>query len=376
MNIKSYGEFINESKYFIYQTTFKVYDLLETRIYKKSQIKKWMRMYDFDEYAHCVLVSDKKPSTDKDKFLVIPRSQIRIKNVSFFDSDIKKHLGYCPQDSKIIAADGQEVFLYIFKKNSNEANRARQLHGFIYEADIRRYNGLQKYGKTHKWDAEGGMDRTYLTRKASGGKKIELWHKSQYHSLLEKDPVSGLDEVIWSPKEGDYKFDYYPHDFSESRNWSIKCMKLGSDIDMGDFKRISGLEMVGDRLKIDYTSAEYFILAVGFHNGIDKKNIIEEYIVLMPVKTWKSYLPDIQGRILEFEQMYKELLSHRLKGDRLEEQENAWLQFRIKYRKLAESSIIKLRFKRDSKGQLRIQSAVSFNDFKSKILQNTHIKIS
>jgi hypothetical protein len=133
--------------------------------------------------------------------------------------------------------------------------------------------------------------------------------------------------------------------------------------------------MVGDRLKIRETTAEYFILAVGFHDGIDKKNIVEEYLVLMPVKVWESYLPDIWSKTSEFEQMYKELLSHRLKGERSDEQEEAWLQFRIKYRKLAESSTVKLRFKRDSKGQLRIQSAISFNDFKTKILQNPHIKI-
>jgi len=348
---------------------------MDRKIYKKSQIKKWMRMYDFDEYAHCVLVSDKKPPLEKGKFLQIPKSALRIKNVNFFDSDIKKHQGYMPEDSKVVTSNGQEVFLYIFKKNSNEANRARQLHGFIYEGDVRRYNGLQRFGKTHKWDAEGGMDKTYLTWRADSGKKIELWDKSQYHSLLEKDPVSGVDEVIWSPKEGDVKFDYYPDSFSEPRNWSIKCMKIGTDVEMGDFKRIAGLELVGDRLKIKETTAEYFILAVGFHNGIDKKNIVEEYLVLMPVKVWESYLPDIWSKTSEFEQMYKELSSHRLKGERSDEQEEAWLQFRIKYRKLAESSTVKLRFKRDSKGQLRIQSAISFSDFKTKILQHPHIKI-
>jgi hypothetical protein len=376
MNIKSYSQFINEAKLYIYHTTFKVYDLLESSLYKKSKIKKWMRMYDFDKYAHCVFVSESKPPVDRDKFIHMPKAALRIKNVSFFDSDIKKHQGYMPEDSKIMTTDGQEVYLYIFKKNSNEANRARQLHGFIYEGDIRRYNGLQRFGKTHKWDAEGGMDKTYLKWRADSGKNIELWDKSKYHSLLEKDPVSGIDEVIWSPKENDVKFDYYPDNFSEPRNWSIKCMKIGTDVEMGDFKRISGLEIEGGKLTIKETTAEYFILAVGFHDGIDKKNIVEEYLILMPVKVWESYLPDIWTKKSDFEQMYNELTSHRLKGEGTDEQEEAWLQFRIKYRKLAESSTIKLRFKRDSKGQLRIQSAISYNDFKTKILQNPHIKIS
>ena len=112
MNIKSYSEFINEAKLYIYHTTFKVYDLIERRIYKKSQIKKWMRMYDFDEYAHCVLVSDKKTPLERERILNLPKSALRIKNVSFFDSDIKKHQGYMPEDSKIVTSDGQEVFLY------------------------------------------------------------------------------------------------------------------------------------------------------------------------------------------------------------------------------------------------------------------------
>ena len=58
MNIKSYRQFINEAKLHIYHTTFKVYDLMDRRIYKKSQIKKWMRMYDFDEFAHWDAMND------------------------------------------------------------------------------------------------------------------------------------------------------------------------------------------------------------------------------------------------------------------------------------------------------------------------------
>ena len=152
-------------------------------------------------------------------------------------------------------------------------------------------------------------------------------------------------------------------------------MKAGTDVEMGDFKRISGLEVEDGQLKIKKTTAKYFILAIGFHNGIDKKNIIEEYLILMPLQVWESYLPEMEKNISEFTQMYKDLISHRLKGDRNDISEEAWLQFRINYKKLSENSMIKLRFKRDSKGQLRIQSAISFSDFKNKVLQNPHIKI-
>lgn len=373
MNIKSYNQFINESKLFIYHTTFKVYDLLDRGIYKNSQINKWMKTYDFDQFAHCVFVSKTRPGkSEADRFLKLPKSDLRIKNVVFFDSNIKKHQGYMPEDSKVIVDDNQEVYLYVFKKNSNELNRARQLHGFIYEGDIRRYNGLKRFGKTHKWDAEGGMDKTYLNWRLESGKKVELFESGTYKNLVLKDPVSGLNEIIWS----DFKSKYYPETFSEIRNWSIKCMKLGTDVEMGDFKRISGLTIEDGELKITQSDAEYFMLAVGFHDGIDKKNIVEEYIVLMPTETWKTYLPEIDSKKEDFYKMYKELLLHRLKGIETPEQALAWLEYRVKYKKLSENSIVKLRFKRDSEGQLRIQSAISFNDFKTKILKNPHIKIS
>lgn len=95
----------------------------------------------------------------------------------------------------------------------------------------------------------------------------------------------------------------------------------------------------------------------------------------MPLQVWESYLPEMEKNISEFTQMYKDLISHRLKGDRNDMSEEAWLQFRINYKKLSENSMIKLRFKRDTKGQLRIQSSISFSDFKNKVLQNPHIKI-
>lgn len=376
MIIKNYGEFINEEKLFIYHTTFKIYDLFGKGIYKNSQIKKWMSRYDFDEYAHCVLVTKSIPtSSEEDRYIELPKSDLRIRNVRFFDSDIKKHVGHMPEDSKVEVEDGQEIYLYVFKKNSNEKNRARQLHGFIYEGDIRRYNGLKRYDKTQQWDAEGGMDKTYLIWRAKSGKRVELFEKGTYHDLVKIDPLTGVKELIWSPKDGEQKFDLYPDIFSELRNWSIKCMKLKTDVEMGDFKRISGIELDGGKLRIKKSTTEYFMLAVGFHDGIDKKNIVEEYIVLMPSKVWNTYLPDLVSKKDDFEKMYNELLSHRLKGDRTLEQEAAWLQFRTTYKKLSEENTIKLRFKRDSKGQLRIQSAISYNDFKSKILQNPHIKI-
>jgi thymidylate synthase (FAD) len=97
----------------------------------------------------------------------------------------------------------------------------------------------------------------------------------------------------------------------------------------------------------------------------------EAYKKLLELKV----APELARGVLA-QNMYTELQSHRLKGERTKEGESAWWDFINKYKKLTESSVIKLRFKRDSKGQLRIQSSFSSSDFTSKILKNPHIRIT
>ena len=374
--IKSFNEFINEAKLFIYHKKFKVYNLLQSNIYKKTQIKKWMKMYDFDEWAHCVFVTKNRSSVDVEKNSLVTKSNFDIKNAIYFDSEVTKHKGYMPDDSKLIK-DGDEVYLYIFKKNSNLETRARQIHGFIYEGEVKRLNGLAKLSKTHKWDAEGGLDKNYLTYRLNQGKNIELFNGDKYTSLILQDEVTGFKDINWIGEINGQKISpLFNEQFSGFRNWSIKCMKKNTDIEMGDFKRISGLELTGGELKIKNSNEEYFMLSVGIHDGTAQKNILEEYIILMSLKNWKTYLPNVEDKLEDFQSMYTELQTHRLKGERSKEGESAWWDFINKYKKLTESSVIKLRFKRDSKGQLRIQSSFSSSDFTSKILKNPHIRIT
>jgi hypothetical protein len=374
--IKSFNEFINEAKLFIYHKKFKVYNLLQSDIYKKSQIKKWMKDYNFDDWAHCVFVTKNKSSIDVSKNKLVTKANFDIKNAIYFNSDVEKHKGYMIEDSKLTLGD-DDVYLYVFKKNSNHENRARQIHGFIYEGEVKKLNGLAKLGKTHKWDAEGGLDKNYLTYRLEQGKNVELFDGSKYTTLILKDDVTGFKEINWSGTINNQKISpLFNEDFSAFRNWSIKCMKKNTDIEMGDFKRISGLELTNGELKLKGTNEEYFMLAVGIHDGTQQKNILEEYIILMPIESWKTYLPDVELKLKDFQSMYTELQTHRLKGERSEEGESAWWSFINKYKKLTESSVIKLRFKRDSKGQLRIQSSISSSDFMSKILKNQHIRIN
>ena len=72
--------------------------------------------------------------------------------------------------------------------------------------------------------------------------------------------------------------------------------------------------------------------------------------------------------------MYDELSEHRLIGER-DPEDLKWKEFTAKYSKICKDSILKLRFKRDSKGQLRIQSSISNLSFRNEILKNNHIKI-
>jgi hypothetical protein len=367
MFIKPFGEFINEDKLYIYHTTFKVYDLMDKGIYTNAKIRYWMKKYDFDIFAHCVFVSYSNPPIDKS--IKLPISDIKIKNKVFFDSDVKKHNGYLIEDSKI-ESDGVDVFLYIFKKNSNMNTRARQIHGFIYEGDVRRENGLKRLGKIEKWDAEGGLSKNYLRWRSNQGKMVELFDGGYYHDLVNVD-INGDKNIKWDnvTNNGD------KINFTDYQYWSIKCMKNKTDVELGDFKRISGIDYKDGKVSKISNDVDSFIFSVGFHDGNNRSNIIEEYIILIPISVWRTYLPDISSNVNLLEEMFNNLSKHRLKGSRTDDSEKAWKDYVDKYKKLL-NGVIKLRFKRDSKGQLRIQSAISYNDFKNIILKNKHIRIS
>lgn len=364
--IKKYNKFLNENKLYLFNRKFRVTSLLEARIYPTIKIKRWMKEYNFDEFAHCVLVS-KTPILEKPETKYLLRSTSRdISNINYFNTSTIKYEGYLPEDSKLIIND-QEVYLYIFKKNSNPQNRARQLHGFIYEGDVKNLNGLAKLKKTHKWDAEGGLDKSYLNRRIEQQKQVQYFDGLNYIDLVTLDDVSGFKECAW---------DILPDSFKEHHNWSIKCMANKTDIELGDFKRIAGLEKDGKNIKIVSSNEQHFMMAVGFHDGTSEKKILSEYIIRVPILIWKTFLPDLQLKLSDITNMYNDLSQHKLIGDRTSESEISWQNYTQKYKSLCDGSIIKLRFKRDSKGQLRIQCAMSYNNFINTVLKLPHIKIT
>lgn len=364
--IKKWGRFINENRLFLFNRKSRISYLIDSKIYPTRLINRWMKEYNFDQFAHCVLVS-KGPIVEKPDTKYLLQSTSRdISNINYFNTTTKKYEGYLPEDSKLII-NGQEVYLYIFKKNSNVQNRARQLHGFIYEGDVKNLNGLAKLKKTHKWDAEGGLDKNYLNRRLEQQKQIDFFDGLNYQSLITTDEVSGFNECAWN---------ILPDSFKEHHNWSIKCMANKTDIELGDFKRIAGLEKDGKKIKIINSNEQFFMMAVGFHDGTSEKKILSEYIIRLPISIWKTFLPDLQLKLDDITNMYNELSQHKLVGDRTLDSEIYWQNYTQKYKSICDDVIIKLRFKRDSKGQLRIQCAMSYNNFIGVVLKLPHIKIS
>lgn len=353
--MKKYNNFINEKKMYLYSRKFRLQSLIDENIYDSDEIVEWMSKYKLDNMAQCVFVTEEQVK-DKSK-LNLRLSTIDIHNKNWFDTNTKKYIGYFIEESEM-ELNGEKVYLYVFSKNSNEKLRARQNHGFKYESDVKRLNGLGKTISGHKWDAVGNLDKRFFDDRIDKGKKIEFFDGDKYSGLSWDNLIDDLKKRLY---------------------FSIKCIKNSYEINMGDFLRISGYERVIEnglvKLKKRNTSIENFILNVAFHEGPDK-NILEEYLVLISTSEWEKYLPNIKDNIIEFENMYNELKNYKLIGDRNELSENEWLKYRIKYTKLTINDIIKLRFKRDSKGQLRIQASISFNNFKNEILKNKHIKIS
>lgn len=364
--MKSFSEFLLEKKLYIFQRKFRIDDLVNSNIYPISDVVRWMDIYKFDRLAHAMLVSKSKLNI-KD---VLSTDDIRIssrdiKNTSYFNDDSKGYDGYLIEDS-MIDIGNDIVYLYVFRKNSNLDNRARQVHGFKYEGEIKRLNNLKKLPYVDKWDAKGTLDKSFLEKRMGIDKRVEFFDGNRYITLIEKDDNDV--NII--------NMDILPETYTKNMFWNIKCISNGKSIEMGDFKRISGLRTINNdvTLKND-NSLRFFMLNIGLH---DQNNaIIEEYFIFMPIRLWKQYLPDLSNPeiIADVKTMYNELNIHRLRGDRTEQSERAWRDYTNKYSQLTKDKVIKLRFKRDSKGQLRIQSSINYNDFVNKILKNPHIAI-
>lgn len=124
---------------------------------------------------------------------------------------------------------------------------------------------------------------------------------------------------------------------------SIKTEKLGSDIELGDFRR-------------NAENTQSFYLFVGFWNG-DKTNIQQEEVLFINGDEWHTLFP--QHFIKDFSNMLENISNDRRDDTRwkamIAEQRKKW--------RAETNNYIRPRFKRDHKKQKRIQCAINYNDF-------------
>jgi hypothetical protein len=397
--INSFKDFnlILEDKLWIWERPFRVEDLLNSSIYKHVDLRHWMDEYKFDRWAIGIFVtkeasvkdspikrySDANPKRsefgelldlgdikaiksyiDKNpggKNLEVqgPNIDLRwsskgVKNKKYFNSESQSGKGQLIKES-VFNYLGQEVYLYIFEKGKNSDKRARQLNGIVYEKNVRETIGLKPSVKGERWDAVGSLDSSYLDGKVKLGATVYL---------------NGEDNVL-----DDYN--NIPQDFLQpNNNWSIKSCSdsKNASIYFADFKRISGLERIDGELRLIDKDLKNFILVVGFHN---KGQFTKEYIINVNLDNWKKLIPDMTNRdvITKLEQMYIELEQHRLgskskPGKRTGDTEKAWKEYCETYSKITENFGIKLNFKRDTKGQLRIQCSMSKQVFYNELIKD------
>lgn len=314
-----------------------------------EEIEEWMRKYDFDEFAYVMWISEEKANRidiDKDAY---QHKEFIFKNRAFkstyFDENAKTNKGQIIRESDI----GGGIYLYLFDKNKNQYCRtARQVHGFNYQEFITKENDFILTDYTNKWDTVGKLSYKFLKDKLDEGKEIS---------------VSDLDPIKKETLSSFLKYSVFNHWMP----WSIKLIKYKGGIDMGDFKRVSDI----------FYNSEYdrFCFNIGFWRN-NTGNITDEYFTVISQDKWSEYLPHDNFYKYDYDEMYRELKTFKARGTSSTE-DKRWQDFMDKYSGLAGDSIIKLRFKRDSKHQLRIQCSINYKDFENIILrENKYLHIN
>lgn len=383
--------------YYIFERPFRIDDLIKSKLFEISDISKWAKKHEFDKWAVGLFVSESqidiespierygdvsKPHEYSEEDLIEieeepeemifdlkdllektpDKTKLRIssrgtKNKLRFDTKSIGMSGIIVEECRIKYED-VELKLFVFNKGKNDKARARQLHGFVYEEEVRRGFDLEKPTKGEKWDAIGRINTKFIDEKLAdydifiveGNKKTKVNYIKDIESNFDTNTLL---------------------------NWSIKASsnKNGTSIYFGDFKRISGLEYKGDNLVLNKNYLSKYMLVVGKHQSGE---FIKEYVIEIDINKWMKYLPDNLGSrdILDkLENMYNELKDHKaLSKEEQTKGEKSWKEYTTKYSKLTEGeNKISLNFKRDSKGQLRIQSSMTDKLFNKLLSENKHI---
>lgn len=149
-------------------------------------------------------------------------------------------------------------------------------------------------------------------------------------------------------KNGDYTG--YCDAYYQNIPIQIKCIKLKSSIDMGDYIR-------------NKHKTNDFILHIGFWEN-DRCNIVEEYTIYIGYKEWVNLF-----RFPHDDEMFEDL-SH-INNDKSDD--DKFKEYIKKYRSLWKDNnnrYVQLRFKRDHKSQKRIQCAINNKDFYNYFIKN------
>ena len=137
---------------------------------------------------------------------------------------------------------------------------------------------------------------------------------------------------------------------------SIKTEKLGSDVEMADFKR-------------NALNTESFYLFVGFWEG-EKTNIVDEQILFIDGMEWHSLFPE--HFITDFSNMLTNITNDRSDDEKwrkmMAEQKMNWQK--------ETNNLVRPRFKRDHRTQKRVQCAINNKDFFNYFVKNYKIEVN
>ena len=125
---------------------------------------------------------------------------------------------------------------------------------------------------------------------------------------------------------------------------SIKSIKHGSAIDMGDINRQRSVD-------------RDFLFFIGFWRG-DKSNLVEEHVLYVPVGFWRAQFPDECASIID-----PKVVFDGISNDRADDAK--WKDRTRRYRKMwrEHEGAVAVRYKRDHKSQRRIQCAIKRRSF-------------
>lgn len=178
-------------------------------------------------------------------------------------------------------------------------------------------------------------------------------------------------ELLGGVPEKCYTASYDGVNVSErNEQLEVKCIKYGAPIELADYGRNR------DKHLLQTHDVSEFVLAVNFHDGSDKKTIIENDLFYIPLSWWGWHFRSPDG----FDDSIKDFMNNITNSYT---DDSRWTEGRLYFMKIWEdywqtsirsqffdycgvdlpSRLIQLRFKRDHDKQKRVQCAIRNKDY-------------